>query len=481
MKSIGIIGGGFSGTMVAVNLIKKATEPLELIIINEKETFNKGIAYNPYSKRQLLNVMASKMSAFADEPDHFLNWTLQRQEFKNYDKELFGNSFLPRYLYGLYLEDIWKNAEIEALEKGIKIRVIETSVLDFDVFPENVELLLGNEEKIMVDYCVIATGNAVPKNPEIINKKFYESKNYFQNPWKSETVENLDSTKPVLIIGNGLTMVDTVLGLLEKGFHNDIYSLSPNGFNILPHRHHGVKYNRLVEELHEDIRLADLVRLFNKHIKIIRHLGISAEPLIDSMRPFTQKIWRSLTIEEKQLFMAKLRHLWGVARHRIPLHIHDKLQQMRIDGKLHILSGKMKDITESKEGVKVTFHDKKSHLEKEIIVGRIINCTGPDTNIMNFEKSFLKNCLLKGIITQDELKLGINADVESFQVINAQHKNEPRVLTLGGNLKGMLWESTAVNEIRKQAENLAKILIENSAQTSNTILIDKEVKSKEVN
>ena len=95
---------------------------------------------------------------------------------------------------------------------------------------------------------------------------------------------------------------------------------------------------------------------------------------------------------------------------------------------------------------------------QKLKVSRIINCTGPETDLMNVEKSFLKNCLIKGILTQDKLKLGITADTETFQVINSEGKPHISLFTLGSNLKGELWESTAVNELRGQAEKLAERL-----------------------
>jgi len=475
MEKIGIIGGGFSGTMAAVHLIKNAKEPVEISIIEEKEVFNKGIAYNPYSKLQLLNVMAARMSAFADKPDDFVNWVLNRKQFNGYDKELVGNSYLPRYLYGNYIVDIWKDAEKEAAKKNIKINVIHDYVIDLENTDKSVTLWLFNDKKINVDKCIIATGNAVPGNTGIKNMNFYKSASYFQNPWKEDSVTNVDKSKPVLIIGNGLTMVDTVIGLLEKGFDNDIYSISPNGFNILPHRHNGLKYSKLVEELPEIFSLNELVSLFNKHIKIVRTLGISAEPLIDSIRPYTQKIWQSLSNDEKRKFMFRLRHLWGVARHRIPLHIHDRLQQLRVDSKLHIISGKINDIIEKDGSIKVSYYDKKNHKFNELEPGRIINCTGPETDLMKLDKSFLKNCLLKGILTQDDLKLGINADPNSFRIIDKEGNKLKNIYTIGSNLKGIFWESTAVNELRAQAEKLSEILL-SSEMIDNTKVLSPDAK-----
>lgn len=461
MKKIGIIGGGFTGTMTAVQLIEKSTAPCEIILINKRNTLNKGIAYNSYSDKHLLNVIAGKMSAYPDKPDHFLDWVMQKENFKQKDRTLIANAFLPRQVYGEYLYVIWEEAKKVAASKQIKISAIDSFVLDLNVSDKSVDLLLDNNLKLKLDYCVIATGNHIPRNPKIKTMDFYKSRNYFQNPWKIESVKNPHNALPILIIGNGLTMVDTVLALLEQGFKGDIYSISPNGFNILPHRHNGLKYSKLVEELRDDLTIYELVKLVNKHIKTVREYGVSAEPIIDSLRPHTQKIWHSFSDAEKELFMSRLRHLWGVARHRIPLHSHDKIQQLRIDGKLHINSGKILDLTESKDSILVEYFDKKENNTKEITVSRVINCTGPETNLLNLDKSFLKNCLLKGILKQDKLKLGISADIDSYQVINSDGKPHRNLFTIGSNLKGELWESTAVNELRGQAEKLANIFLKN--------------------
>src|SRR5690606_33143105 len=171
-----------------------------------------------------------------------------------------------------------------------------------------------------------------------------------------------------------------------------IYAISPNGFNILPHRHNGLQYSKLTEELKEGISLHELVKLVNKHIKLVREFGVSAEPVINSLRPYTQSIWQSLSTNEKVKFMSRLRHLWGVARHRIPLHSHDKVQQLRIDRQLHIYSGKILDFQEDDNAISVVYFDKKAKRNKSIQVSRVINCTGPETNLMNLNGSFLKKC-----------------------------------------------------------------------------------------
>lgn len=458
MQKIGIIGAGFMGTMTAIQLIKKTNQPIEIILVNDQDNFAKGIAFNPYSKKQLLNVIVSKMSAYSDQPEHFLDWLMLHPKYLSKNRDMVASAFVPRALYGDYLVELWQNAQKEAAKKDIKITTIVAEVEDLKVSKDHFSLTIEGK-KIEVDQCVIASGNLLPRNPRIRNVDFYASENYYQNPWALESVTKLKADQSVLIIGNGLTMVDTVLGLLEHGFTNSIYSISPNGFNILPHRYSGAPYPNLTKELSDKVSLRDMVSLFNKHVKSVRELGLTAEPIVDSLRAHTQTIWKNLSEAEKAYFMSKLRHLWGVARHRIPLQIHDKIQQLRINRRLNVISGNIIDMNENKHAIKVDFRDNKTKQVKSIVVSRVINCTGPETNIENLEQSFLKNLLDRGVISQDALKLGLNADTETFEVKNQKGVSVPKLYTAGSLLKGELWESTAVNELRAQADKLSNRIL----------------------
>lgn len=459
MKKIGIVGGGFSGMMTAVHLIRNTEEPIHLIIFEPSGIIGKGIAYNTYSKVHLLNVITEKMSAFKDEPHHFLNWVTQQSDYETIDRNILAISFLPRHLYGNYLATIWEEATALAQKKRVDITVIPKLVIDVDKTNDSITLYPENQASIEVAECIIATGNQLPGHLNIENPTFYTTEFYFQNSWHHTAVNNLNESLPVFIIGNGLTMVDTIIGLLENHFSNDIIALSTHGYNILPHRHTGVKYASLVEELPENIDLYTIVRLLNKHLKRIHRFGLTPEPIIDSLRPYTQKIWMGLKHEEKKTFMNRLRHLWGLARHRIPQHVQDRILDLRLNQKLFIYAGKLQNISALNGEVWVDFYDKKEKIKKRLKVGRVINCTGPETNLEKINNSFLRQALQKGMLKQDALKLGIDADPITFEVRDQDNRLQPNLYTLGGNLKGVLWESTAVNELRDQALALAKHIL----------------------
>jgi uncharacterized NAD(P)/FAD-binding protein YdhS len=150
------------------------------------------------------------------------------------------------------------------------------------------------------------------------------------------------------------------------------------------------------------------------------------------------------------------------------LHIHDHLQQLRINGQLKIISGKLLDIQEKEGEISVKYYDKKDKKDASMQVVRVINCTGPETDLAKTTDNFLSNALNKGYLTQDALKLGLCTDVKTFQIRQKNGTTSPHFLTLGSNLKGELWESTAANELRAQAKQLANLLVSGIEKTDKT-------------
>lgn len=88
----------------------------------------------------------------------------------------------------------------------------------------------------------------------------------------------------------------------------------------------------------------------------------------------------------------------------------------------------------------------------------MINCTGPRTDYSKYQHPLLINLLAAGLIGHDPLALGIDA-LPTGEVRRYGGRPAGWLFTLGAPLKGVLWESTAVCEIRDQAQKLAKRLL----------------------
>lgn len=454
VRHIAIVGAGFSGTALAIRLLQLCTEPLTISLLEQRDQFGPGIAYQPYSSEHLLNVAAGKMSLFAEQPLHFVDWLLQQPDYQHHNPALLAQAYVTRALYGQYLQHHLKHQLCQ--HPAVQLNCLQRQISRIEPYQQGYLLTDAKGEQLLATEVVLACGNQSPRNFSFLSQATLASDFYQQNPWQTPHL-NPDSDAPILILGNGLSMVDTVLALKAQGTQKTILSLSPHGFQMLPHRHPGLSYPDLVQELEgKSGSLSELVPLFNKHRKIIRSLGISAEPLVDSLRPLTQHIWRGWSVKEKQRFMRLLRHLWGVARHRLPLHIHDQLQQWQIKGELQVLAGRVQQIEPYAQGYQVLYQHQQT--EHKLTVSQIINCTGPETDLSQLKQGLFVQLLQQGLLQQDALKLGIQVTPETFQIHNAKGQAQAGFYAIGPLLRAQLWESTAVNELRQQALQLAQQL-----------------------
>jgi uncharacterized NAD(P)/FAD-binding protein YdhS len=178
--------------------------------------------------------------------------------------------------------------------------------------------------------------------------------------------------------------------------------------------------------------------------------------LVALLRAKSVAIWSNFTHEERDFFMRHLRHKWGVARHRIPPESYSILQD-EIKGKsLQISAGKITAMNFQESTILVEFQERNSKEKRRLSVQHVINCTGPSSDITIPNDGILNYLYQNGIIQADPLFLGIKTDVNTYQVYS---KERYPIYALGNLLKGELWETTAINELRIQCEELAQVLI----------------------
>lgn len=452
-KNITIIGGGFCGMMTAVYLLQ-SNQPANITIINEKYPFAKGVAFNAHTEKYLLNVRAINMSAFDDERHHFVNWLLRHPSYHQIPENILLNIYAPRKIYGDYLSELWQNALSEK-SPHTHVTIVQQKAINLTEGANGIRVHLNNNKKLHADFVVLATGNTAPRHLNLQSKPFLQSAKYIANPWREESVQQVHQLKKILIAGNGLTMIDTVQGLLENGFKGIIYTISPSGYKLLPHKYNLMVYDKIAKELPEKISLKELFFLVRKHVKLLTKVGIGAHLVIDALRPFTQQLWQNFSLEEKKYFLKRFSHAWSVLRHRLPVHIHEMIQLLRMEDRMITITGRVKDIVENAEKATVTYFNQTTKREETIEVERVINCTGPESDISKSDNELLRTLAQSNVIVPDELHLGIEANAETGAVINNKGEKSTQIFTTGNNLKGILWENTAVPDIRQHTKKMA--------------------------
>jgi len=453
--TIAIIGGGFCGAMTAVHLLRSWPAHVSILLFESTNEPGKGVAYTTNTSGHLLNVAARNMSAFPEEPLHFVHWLKQLPDYHLRNEEEIGQLFAPRLLFGRYIQEILQRT---ANEHPDLISIIKQRVTSCKKNGDEFVLQTASGNSFSADKVVLATGNFLPGKPKGIPASFTLSTRYFKNPWDPSAVKSTEDKHPVLIVGTGLTMVDVVIGITENKPQQKIIALSPKGYEILSHKQYGHQ-PAILEELHPPYRLDQLVTIFRKQIKAVWKQGITGEAVVDAVRSRTQEIWRALTPAEKKRFLSHLRHLWGLARHRLPAGIHSIIRQLRERGQLTIIPGRIVDAHEIDGGAVITYYERKTNSVKELLVSRVVNCTGPQTDILRLDDPLFRQLYADGMVMADPLGMGIRCD-EAGRPLLADGSVTHNLFVVGSLLKGDRWESTAVPELRMQAREISNRIFE---------------------
>lgn len=454
-ENIAIIGGGFCGTLTAIHLMKDQHLPVHIHLINSGYPIAKGVAYDPHTPSLLLNVPNGRMSAFDSIPDHYVQWLRSTVPFDQISKDELSAGFSTRAKYGDYLEELWEEA-ISEIPRNKQITVYNDYAEDITEDNTGWQIHLRNHPVLKAGAVVLATGNGLPRFPDGIDQSTKESKRYFGDPWKRDCVQNLEKQHDILIVGNGLTMVDTAISLQESGFNQTIYTISPNGYKLKPWKEPKDPYTNIdiPATLNGGTTLLELVKILNRHRKIANGLDQSIYPVIDAMRPYTSGLWRSFGTVEKQQFVKYLNSFWGSVRHRLPLRNLEQIEELCAENKLITCKGYIVSSVESRDCISITLNC--SGTLKQLNVQRIINCTGPETHIKKQSNQLLIRLEERGVLSAGPCNIGISAHPENGCIATSASQ---KLFVIGSNLKGTLWESTAVPELRGQAKELARHIL----------------------
>src|SRR5271155_5044964 len=104
---VAIIGGGFTGSTLAAQLLRNSGGNVSVALIERGARLGRGVAYSTECADHLLNVRARNMSAYPDDPEHFLEWARL-----NHEPGASPDDYLPRPLYGQYIASVLQQ-EIE--------------------------------------------------------------------------------------------------------------------------------------------------------------------------------------------------------------------------------------------------------------------------------------------------------------------------------------------------------------------------------
>lgn len=472
MQTIAIIGAGFSGAMVAAHLLRRPPSgPTTIVLVERTGAGVGGVAYGTTSPSHVLNVPAGRMSAFDDDPGHFLRWAQRR------DGSVTGGSFVPRMTYRQYLADLLDESTAAARPDVRLLRVAAEATLVRPVdggAPTSTRIEFADGGQIIADRTLLAIGNLPPADPPFASAEFRRGPHYARDAWGGDALD-VAADQPVLLLGTGLTMLDMALALRDRGHQAPIYALSRRG--LLPQAHRESATPPPAFERPSDLdrwpaSATGMCRALRAHVKAAAARGIDWREVVTSIRHDTPALWRRLGHDERRRFLRRLRPYWETHRHRSAPATDRVIQGMIASRQLRVIAGHLVAVREQRQDVELAIaqrvpgshagekrgerrvHDPRPTL---LHVGKVINCTGPNTDIATVEDPLMRNLHRLGLIRPDALGLGIDSD-ERGAVIDAHGRASERLFIVGPLRKGSLWENTAVPELRVESKAMAQRL-----------------------
>ncbi len=453
MKTVAIIGGGFCGTMTAVNLARLAQTPLRIVIINDGSPLGRGVAYGTRRPEHLLNVAARNMSAFPDEPNHFVDWLGTRSEYADVSEAVLREQFVPRRTYGDYLQSLLFWYSKSSAKAPARIEVINHEALDVVPTAEHAVVVIARHPTLEADKVLLATGNPPPA--ELSFAQGFEHPRLVANPWQPIDYALADRRDNVVLIGAGLTMIDVFLVLASLDWQGTIYALSRTGLMPLSH-FQGIAYPDFPPADPTTLGLAGLAALMEEHCRRLRERGENPAIIVDKLRPFTSRVWQSFSVEEKTRFLREYRTRWNVIRHRVGQSIHQQVTAAQGAGRLQVLPARVGDLSSAGERLRLTIDTKEGRRTLE--AGWVINCTGPLESYQQAKSTLYQNLFDRGLVQADDMDMGIKVGA-NFGVLDGGGIVSPYLFAIGPMLKGSLWETTAVPELRIQALRAAEAIL----------------------
>ncbi|WP_430390422.1 FAD/NAD(P)-binding protein [Dyella sp. 20L07] len=447
MADIAVIGGGAAGAAAFGELLARYDAGTVHWIVGQ-QALGRGVAYATRDDRHLLNVRAASMGVFAEHGEDFI------QHASRQLGQVKGTDFLPRRVFGDFIQ----------AQVGARIDAARRLGRSFRIYPESAHEIvprgeggyavrIGEDRWLDVAQVVLAVGALAQRPLRTVSQAALTSGAYELDPWRLE--KRAVAPRRVLVIGTGLTAVDTLLSASELWPHAELVAVSRHGLWPFTHSALPLGVYARQEELNRQLLTCDgPASMF----RLVRNAFDEAtetdwRSIIDGMRPVNALLWQRLSHDKRRQFLRHARWIWEASRHRMAPASGQAIHQLEEEGRLQVHAARVLDVDGSTT-LQVTLRERATQLVSTLGADLVVQATGLDTAVAYGAHDLLSQLLRDGLAVADPLQLGVLANADG-QLLAASGAVQPGLHAIGSLLRGNLWECTAMPEIRTAAHRLA--------------------------
>lgn len=459
-----IVGAGFSGTAVAIHLLRDPALGVARIVQFERPGRGLGgVAYDVESPHLRLNVPARRMSLFADAPDDFLAYLrerddstpdalyAQRREFRDYLAARLGSAVAAaeaRTQGRVSFERA--SAEVRGVSRDADGRLLLTAVTS------------GHEQQLSPDVVLLATGNVAPRTPPWLDRSLADDVRV-RDAWTAGSVGSGGHEETAVLVGTGLTTADLVVELRANGFDGRIVAISRHG--LLPRVDDGPPPAFVDDDMPSACgdsapapRARELLRALRRHADAVAMEGRDWRSMINAVRERVPVIWAAMPHVERARFLRHVRSYWEVHRHRMPIALARKIGAEIGSGRLEIVAGRVLHAARRADGrIDVVVRERGAEAGRAFACDRVVNCTGAGSGAPLLPP--WPTLLAHGAASRDPLGLGVLTD-DGGRLLDANGAAARDLFYAGPLWRAQHWEATAVPDLRGRIHAVADAIRE---------------------
>ncbi|MGQ0800377.1 MAG: FAD/NAD(P)-binding protein [Pseudomarimonas sp.] len=447
---IAVVGAGFSGVALVAALQRPAYGG-RIALIGTPAEFGSGYPYSTGAGNYLLNSRADRMGLHADNPGGFADWLGLQGAARA--------GFAPRSVYGAYLQ-----AQLQRLraDLGQHLHCIPARVVAA-TRERGWLLTLGDGARIGCKRLVLACGPLPSVAPIGVDASALAHRRYIRDPLRADALDRLPKRSRLVVLGSGLTMVDSVLGLLDRGHAGPLLAVSRHGLLPLPHV--------LGHSIACDFQLP---RRRYSTLSVLRALRQAASAggdwrsLMDGLRDELPDLWRAASMRDRSRFLRHLAPIWSIHRHRLPQRNWQRLQEAIEAGQLEVRAARVLRVSAGPRGLQAILRPRGESTEQKVVCSAVLQATGFSGRIAHSGNPLLASLHQAGWLASDPFGLGI-ATRRGGSVRSPSGKTAPGLFALGALARAEAWDATAAPELRIAATQLAERLA-NTAKAATSVV-----------
>ncbi|MGM9487569.1 FAD/NAD(P)-binding protein [Ideonella sp. YS5] len=465
---IAVVGLGFSGAAVALHLLRELPAGATLWLIDPAARRGRGLAYGTRCASHWLNVPAGRLGIETGHEAGFVEWL--RGQYGSCG----AGDFVPRLLLGDYLAHTLAEAEKAALTRGVQVRMVRAGAVDVGPGPApGVHLVrLDDGQALEADRVVLALGHLAPESPRLPGAPPWGSPGLIDQPWDESALAALPEDGDVLLLGSGLSAIDMLTWLQDRGHAGRLTMLSRRGLLPQPHRSLEAQprpAGPAGQALSGAHSLRQMLRVVRRWADEAAETGGDWRDVMASLRPDTPALWQRLPVRERRQFLRHLQPWWDTHRHRLAPGIHCRLRAALQAGQAEVRAGRVRSVLPlgERSGFEVSWAPRGSDgpLEHRRVAA-IVNCTGPSARVGHAARTvpgtLLAAMQAHGRLCVDPLGLGLAVDGQ-HRLLDAEGRPQAGLYYVGPMLKAQHWEAVAIPELRVHAQAIAEELLQGLA------------------